>query len=230
MPAWLRIFLFFPFLLLLMWGVFRLQSWRIAQRSSLINSQVGKIFPRLPLLDEQGLPAVPDFALADYTLVDCWFRDCPYCLAEMRQFHSLPGGDTLQILSISIDPLAEWQAVLRGSDRRWAFLQEHRDNWKHRLLDAKGGGENPAAQMLADSLGVTSYPSFLLVDRKGRIVAVPRSAQDWQPEKKPAADPLRFLTDSRIWSPFRYALVVFLALLLYRQLLRWLPGKLRSGA
>lgn len=228
MPVWLRFILFIPFLLLLMLGVYTVQSWRISQRNSLVNSQVGRSFPRLPLLDENGGPAIPDFTATGYTLVDCWFRDCPYCLAEMRRFSSLPGGDTLQILSISIDPLAEWQAVLKGSDRRWAFLQDRRSNWQHRVLDAKGGGENPAAQMLADSLGVTSYPSFFLVNNKGIIAAVPRSAQDWQPEKKPATDPFRFLTDPQIWSPFRYALVVFLALLLYRQLLRRLPGKQKS--
>ena len=224
MHNWLRALLFLPFLLLLMFGAYSLQRWRLDQRRAAVDAKVGQLFPRLPLLDTAGQPFDPSFGAAAYTLVDCWFRDCPYCLAEMRQFNRLPGGDTLQILSISIDPLAEWQTVLRGSDTRWAFLQNQRSNWQHRVLDAKGGGENPAAQMLADSLGVTGYPAFFVVDRSGRIVGVPRSAADWQERGGEQAPWWQFLTDPEVWTPFRYALVLLLAFLLYRRILRSSTG------
>ncbi len=153
----------------------------MADKRRSLNGQQGAIFPAQPMLNSGGdsIYAVEP-ALHKKTIVEYWFRNCPYCLAEMKQLSILlPGRENeLELVSISIDDYAGWKAAVTGSDQRYAFLRNNLPNWKQLLLNfpKDSAGKNTNAKQLVALLQVTGFPTFFVLDQQGVIIATPVSA------------------------------------------------------
>ena len=221
MNRWWRILLFFPFLLLLMYGAYSVQRWRLEQRRSSLHNMIGQPFPALPLLDTAGKWVPPSFSQSAFTLVYCWFRNCPYCLAGMRQMRGFALNDSIRFLCLSIDEDSTWRKALRGNDQRWAFLKNQPAYWIHARVAPKGG-DKTAAQLLADSLSLTGYPGYFLINPEGIIIATPRAAELHKILTRRNSAWWSWLMDADVWTPWRYMVVLLVALWLYWRWVGWL--------
>jgi len=117
------------------------------------------------------------------TLIDFWYGGCAPCLKEMKEFNSLISGmgEKINIVSISIDGTGAWNSLFQ-KDSPIPFLKEETLNWKHfNLIDstfltannkliAKGSGLD-----FTKELGLTSFPSYLVLDNTGVLVDLPNS-------------------------------------------------------
>lgn len=119
----------------------------------------------LPFSDENGKPV----SLADFRgkviLLNLWAPWCPPCREEMPSLDRLNArrrGAGFEVLTLSLDTPARTQR----------FLQEIRASTLRGYTD----GEGRAMTVL----GVTSVPTTLLVDSRGREIGRLSGAADWE--------------------------------------------------
>ena len=107
------------------------------------------------------------------TIIDFWFVGCAPCVSEMRQFDSLLKGreKEISVISISIDDAKYWKTP------NSPFLTKTVDNWKFYTLDTKVLPDKN--KYLRDLFNIKYFPSYIVVDNKGKIVEVPGSAVDY---------------------------------------------------
>ena len=126
--------------------------------------------PDYPLLNQwNDIDRISEFK-GKVILVDFWFQGCAPCLAEMKQFPYLlkKYGDHLQIMSISIDPPAKTKQLLRNKPEPWSFLLSEQANWTFY-------SDNRRVKSYVKDLGITTYPSYLLISPQGQLLASPKS-------------------------------------------------------
>jgi len=147
-------------------------------------------------------------------LVEFWFRNCPYCRAEMQQFERLLKGKEgeLSIISIGIDDSMVWKKIMAGKDGRYDFLNPSLPNWNHYLLNFKNeAGENTNSSALAKQLNITSYPAFFVLDKRGLIKATPASAIAYIGNEMDSGWPFgQFLVSGTTWRSWYTYIVVLL--------------------
>ncbi|WP_226389891.1 TlpA family protein disulfide reductase [Penaeicola halotolerans] len=116
-----------------------------------------------------GRDKITDFE-GKYVLVDFWFAGCKPCIKEMQYFPQLLDkyGDELVIMSISVDPPELFDHVLNSPDRPFDFIETNRDNWRF-YRDSK------LTESYAKAYEVSAYPTYLLYDPSGELVAIPMS-------------------------------------------------------
>ncbi|MFK7937591.1 MAG: TlpA family protein disulfide reductase [Saprospiraceae bacterium] len=100
----------------------------------------------------------------DITILDFWFTACPPCIAD----HNLIANDTsfynqYNLISISIDS--------KESDWR-AYLEKHQLPWNN-LLEVKTDKVK-----LSSTLGLMQYPSYLVLDKDNRRIAIAYSFEE----------------------------------------------------
>ncbi len=145
---------------------------------------VGEIFPIEGFLDTAGVEQKIDLDKSKLTIIDFWFNECPPCNEEMSQFRELIKGKEkdIGIISISISSFPEWKSVFSSRLKRYSFLKDSLPNWKHLVVKS---GENPALRNsiandrhteLKSRLNVNSFPSYFVLDNKGKIILRPVSA------------------------------------------------------
>ena len=100
-----KTFLFIPFLLALLFTFYHVKKWRHQQKSQSRDVYIGKHFELTGFIDSSGNTVQPDFSANDITLVDFWFRACPTCLDEMKQFETVlkAAEKKVTVISICID-------------------------------------------------------------------------------------------------------------------------------
>ena len=171
-----------------------------------------KELPDYPLLNQwRQIDRISEFK-GKVVLVDFWFQSCAPCLAEMQQFPYLleKYGDQLQIMSISIDPPPQTKRLLEEGPDPWSFIQKDNPNWTFY-------SDNRRVKSYVRDLGISTFPSYLLISSEGEVLSCPRSGAlaidihfQGYPSLKLAGNYLlaKFWTMRNLWIP----LLVFLGL------------------
>ena len=212
-----KILLFLPFLLVVLFVFFTVKKNRLQERRTAVSRQIGRKFPDLPLADKDGNAVKPDFSQFHETIIDFWFKSCPGCIVEMRQFEEALKGKEKQIgiISVCIDDSATFKKAMDGVFPALGFVKTL-PNWHHVLLNypAKGSSNN---HELANQLAVTGYPSFFVLDKRGIIQETPPSAVNYI---KTALNKQNafvvFLTSRGTWQSKQTWVVLLLSLFIYQ--------------
>jgi len=95
---------------------------------------------------------------------------CGPCVSEMRQFDALLKGreKEISVISISIDDSKYWKSP------NSPYLNNSVSNWKFYALDSQLITDRK--KYLRDLFNFKFVPAYLVVDKEGRILEVPRSA------------------------------------------------------
>lgn len=212
-----KILLFLPFLLVVLFVFFKIKSNRLQERRTAVSRQVGRQFPDLPLVDKNGNKVKLDLTQSHETIIDFWFKSCPGCIIEMRQFEEALKGKEKQIgiVSVCIDDSATFIKAMDGGFPALGFIKTL-PNWHHALLNypAQGSDNN---HELANQLAVTGYPSFFVLDKKGIIKETPPSAVNYIKtglNKQNAF--VVFLTSVTTWRSKQTWVVLLLSLFIYQ--------------
>ena len=218
-PSFVKLLLFFPFFIAAFFALYQVKKWRFDSRRHAINQSIGKPFPSLPLRDENGNAVSVNLAATELTIIDFWYRNCPACIREMQQFKTVLKGkeNVITVISISIDPEDVWKKTLEGNMPAFSFFSDRVQNWQHLLVNFPGNDNGKSnAQHLSEMLGVTSFPAYFVLNKKGIIVATPPSAVDYI--KTPVNNQNgfgAFLGAKSTWRSLQTLLFIIITVLLY---------------
>ena len=157
------------------------------KRNEVVADKIGKPFIELSLIDTTAAGQTIDFNQAALTIVDFWFGDCPGCLDEMKDFSRLlkKHNDSVQIVSVSINSLANWKSLFYSDLKRYHFLKTSNSNWKHYTLKSN---ENPRLRndiptdnhdFIRTHFNTHTFPVYFVINREGVVVETPASAVDY---------------------------------------------------
>ena len=98
------------------------------------------------------------FGQKDWMVIDFWGTWCEPCIRALPKFHSLhiEYASMISFLSVCED-------MPRNKDRAYKILSDNRITIP--VISNELNGEK-----LTDRLSVTSFPTYLLVDKKGRVI------------------------------------------------------------
>lgn len=113
----------------------------------------GDPFPAFSLPRLIGKPIDNQALLGKYTIVSFYFADCAPCITEIPELNAFSEGrEDMNFIGMTFDPLP----VTRK------FVEQHKLTWT--LL-------SDASKTLAD-VGINFFPSFALIDKEGKLVAI----------------------------------------------------------
>ncbi len=99
-------------------------------------------------------------------ILDFWFTGCPPCLKEhqvMKTELDYFGKNNFEVIGISTD----------YDLKIWAdFIQQKKYPW----MNYKENGA--AAKVLSEDLGIQSYPTYIVIDKEGQILARKKTFKD----------------------------------------------------
>ncbi|RFZ94339.1 TlpA family protein disulfide reductase [Mucilaginibacter conchicola] len=102
----------------------------------------------------------------DYYLLDFWFLDCPPCRRDhmwISENLDKIAAQKVKVISIGTDKkelLSDWNK----------YLAQHKYTWDNYL--------EPANKKITEQLGISDYPSYVLLNSKGEIVRTANSVID----------------------------------------------------
>lgn len=105
-------------------------------------------------------------------LIDFWFAHCEPCINEMSYFSELfkKYPNKFSIISFSSDSKEMTLRILNSNDKKWNFLDANNPNWhfcnRSFLKQEKS---------LINSLNVTYFPTYYLLDENGVLISKPYS-------------------------------------------------------
>lgn len=201
---------------------YQYKEWRHNKRAAAMNNQIGKKFVLNGLEDSSGTKSTINFKNAEYNIVDFWFKSCPSCIVEMKQFETLLKGKekSVSITSISIDDFYVWKDVLQGKHERLSFIAKPVSNWHHLILQVPDQIDKSAyeynANLLNEKFGITSYPGVFVVDKEGVIIAAPESAVPYIKTNLTGKNGfLVFLTSVQTWTSLKTWALLILSFTLF---------------
>lgn len=152
-----------------------------------INENIGERFDISQFTDTSGKAVEIDFGISDITIIDFWMNECPPCNKEMSQFKKLIEGKEkeITIISISVSSYNVWKELFTGKSERYSFLTTEIANWKHLNLKSaeniklKNSISTDRLDEIGKKLSVSFFPSYFVLDKKGKIIARPISAVEY---------------------------------------------------
>ena len=222
----LKAVLFIPFIITVLFAFYKIKKVRIERKRSAVNKYIGEKFPRLPLVDSTGNTFTFDLSKSGITIIDFWYKSCPQCIAEMKQFEEVLKGrqEKVSIISISIDQYDDWKTLLSGKDQRFSFLGNAVSNWLHLLLkfDTDSAKLNNA-EYLSAKLGVAGFPSFYVLNKEGVIIATPTSAVSYiKTEVGGQYNFILFLKSAATWKQYYLYFILLISSLVYLSFFKFL--------
>ncbi|TRW23412.1 TlpA family protein disulfide reductase [Flavobacterium zepuense] len=111
------------------------------------------------LMDAKGAVKKPDAGNSKLYLVDFWFVKCKPCVADHKIINQRLKDfkkHSIEVIGISIDQKYEdWSAYLKEHNYSWNnYKQVHSEK-----------------NIPADDLGITTYPTYIILNDKGEIVS-----------------------------------------------------------
>lgn len=107
-------------------------------------------------IDPKGKKGSLALTSADYTVLDMWFLACPPCVQqhqEIKEKLPLLKQHNIEMIGISTDL----------NQKKWqTYLRQHEYNWLNYRQDG--------TQKLTEDLGIFGYPTYVILDKTGKIV------------------------------------------------------------
>ncbi|MDX2071281.1 MAG: TlpA disulfide reductase family protein [Haliscomenobacter sp.] len=107
-------------------------------------------------IDPKGKKGSLALTSADYTVLDMWFLACPPCVQqhqEIKEKLPLLKQHNIEMIGISTDlNQKKWQTYLRQHEYDWLNYRED------------------GTQKLTKDLGIFGYPTYVILDKTGKIV------------------------------------------------------------
>ena len=122
---------------------------------SLRERWLGELFPSLRLVDLDGEAIELDSLRGSVVVLNFWFLACPPCLAEIPKLNTL-------VQEHAEAPVSFYALTFDEAPSVREFLAEHSFDYQVicTTLDE------------LESLGVSTYPSHLVIDGEGRVTSV----------------------------------------------------------
>ncbi|MBY0572406.1 MAG: TlpA family protein disulfide reductase, partial [Undibacterium sp.] len=151
--------------------------------------KIGDSFPAFTLENQEGKVLTEKLFQGKLTLINFYFDTCAPCIAETPALNRFAKNHPqIQTLAMTPDSAKQVQDYLAQHQFAWTTI---------------GGG----AQLIYNDIGLTSYPSFALVDAEGKIVAL-GSAADLELGDKVEHNLVAWidqLTEGKAWLPQKSA-------------------------
>jgi peroxiredoxin len=112
----------------------------------------GESFPPFRLTRLDGTPVDNKALEGKYTLINFYFAECAPCIKEVPELNAIAKKHTdLNFLALTFDSVADSKRFVAERGLTWPVVAD--------------------ARPLADAVGVKGYPTYALLDPKGRVVA-----------------------------------------------------------
>jgi thiol-disulfide isomerase/thioredoxin len=118
-------------------------------------------YTKFKLLDLEGKRTKIEKVQKDYLILDFWFVGCPPCVRDhqliVKDLHQGNFPANAELVGVSVDE--DYSAVKK-------YVVEHNITWQNYL---EGNSKR------VNQLGVTSYPTYILMDAKGKVLQIQSS-------------------------------------------------------
>lgn len=129
----------------------------------------GKAMPDFKFIDIEGKTYDKISTRGNILVLKCWFIGCTACVKEFPELNKLveeyKQNSDVQFVSLAIDTKPQLETFLQKKPFRYAVVP---------------GQEN----FMQKELGITMYPTHILINKKGRIVKVVNDVEDLIPALK----------------------------------------------
>jgi thiol-disulfide isomerase/thioredoxin len=179
-----RLTAYFVILLIPSFFAFSFVVYKVFQhfesRENNVDFWKGKQLPYQKFYNIDGTLSQLDYS-TKYTVIDFWFVGCPWCIKEMVHFEDILSRhkDQIQIYSISTDKVSLWKSFVTDEahikNSRLKFLGRRIENWHHYSLSPVEEMVNNYWPLAKQEFKVTRYPTYFIIDSRGRIVTVTNS-------------------------------------------------------
>jgi len=126
-----------------------LQNWLTPKKFNLSDYK---------LIDTKGVAKKPDTSNSKLYLIDFWFVNCPPCVADHKIINQRLNdfkNHNIEVVGISRDE----------SYDKWSnYLEKHNYDWKNYKQIY------PEKNIPTENLGITAYPTYLIINSKGDIL------------------------------------------------------------
>jgi len=118
-----------------------------------------------PLIDAGNQTSYAKTLNAKYVILDFWFVGCLPCIKDHEKIVKLIRGlkkKQVELISISNDEsYIKWKT----------YLGKNKYPWQHYKID-------PGDKNIIGQLGITTYPTYILLDEKGKIMYITSSLEE----------------------------------------------------
>jgi peroxiredoxin len=127
-------------------------------RIAKLELKPGMAFPRFKLADASG-GKVDNASLAGrYALLNFYFADCEPCNKEVPELNALAKQHPdVKLLAITVDDLEQTKEFVARTKLQWPIAIDGKD--------------------LVNEIGMFSFPSFVLLDPKGKVLSIGTSVE-----------------------------------------------------
>ena len=141
----------------------RATAQQMATTEQFFLQMAGRPLPAFNFTDVNGTTYSRANSTNKVTVIKCWFIGCVACVTEFPELNELvdayQGRTDIQFVSLAIDPKEKLVGFLKKKEFKYALVP----------------GMN---QYMTKQLGITQYPTHLLIDRAGTIVKVTGNMRD----------------------------------------------------